>query len=131
MAWSTTNIVFPSSDPSLWRLSSTPGSIVFRFPSQLGLNAERVATLNGLFPQAGFGTQAVIPPNTQPPRATIGLELQVLMPVVNAPFRLYWGYNLSYLNTNLQPPIVADRSFFPNNATYQNYLQYGVPTVVG
>lgn len=98
------------------------------FPGQLGLNSSRVATLNGLFPQAGFGTQAVIPPNTQPPRVSVGLELQVLMPVVNAPFRLYWAYNLSYLNTNLQPPIVADRSSFPNNATYQNYLQYGVPT---
>ncbi|MBV8867498.1 MAG: hypothetical protein JO210_19020, partial [Acidobacteriaceae bacterium] len=98
------------------------------FPGQLGLNADRVATLNGLFPQAGFGTRAIIPPNTQPPRVSMGLELQVLMPVVNAPFRVYWAYNLSYLNTNLQPPIVADRSSFPNNATYQNYLQYGVPT---
>lgn len=97
------------------------------FPSQLGLNTDRVNQLNGSFPQAGFGTQAVIPPNTQPPRATVGLELQVLMPVVNAPFRLYWGYNLSYLNTNLQPPIVADRSSFPNNATYRNYLQYALP----
>ncbi len=53
----------------------------------------------------------------------MGLELQVLMPVVNAPFRLYWAYNLSFVNTNLQPPIVADRSFFPNNATYQSALQ--------
>ncbi len=98
------------------------------FPSQLGLNAERVATLDAEFPQANFGQRAVIPRNTEPPRISAGLELQVLMPVVNAPFRLYWAYNLSYLNTNLQPPIVADRSFFPNNATYQNYLQYGVPT---
>src|SRR6201999_4428813 len=52
------------------------------FPSQLGLNAERVEQLNGLFPQANFGSRAVIPPGTQPPRISTGIELQVLMPVV-------------------------------------------------
>jgi outer membrane protein insertion porin family len=79
--------------------------------------------LNAEFPQADFNPRAVIAPGTQRPRVSVGLELQVLMPVVNAPFRLYWAYNLSYVNTNLQPPIVADRSFFPNNATYQSTLQ--------
>ncbi len=92
-------------------------------PSQLGLNEERVSQLNALFPQANFGSRAVIPGGTQPPRISAGIELQVLMPVVNAPFRVYWAYNLSVVNTNLQPPIVADRSFFPNNATYQSALQ--------
>jgi outer membrane protein insertion porin family len=92
-------------------------------PSQLGLNAQRVEQLNGLFPQANFGSRAVIPAGTEPPRISTGIELQVLMPVVNAPFRVYWAYNLSVLNTNLQPPIVADRSFFPNNLTYQSAVQ--------
>ncbi|MBV8898084.1 MAG: BamA/TamA family outer membrane protein, partial [Acidobacteriaceae bacterium] len=91
-------------------------------PNQLGLNPARVEQLNALFPQANFGSRAVIAPGTQKPRVSIGLELQVLMPVVNAPFRLYWAYNLSYVNTNLQPPVVADRSFFPNEATYLNAL---------
>ena len=97
-------------------------------PSQLGLNPERVTQLNALFPQADFGRRAYIAPGTQKPRVSVGLELQVLMPVVNAPFRLYWAYNLSYVNTNLQPPIVADRSFFDNNATYQSALAaFGQP----
>ena len=91
-------------------------------PNQLGLNPQRVEQLDALFPQANFGSRAVIAPGTQKPRVSIGLELQVLMPVVNAPFRLYWAYNLSYVNTNLQPPVVADRSFFPNEATYLNAL---------
>ncbi len=90
--------------------------------SQLGLNSERVTELNALFPQADFGRRAYVAPGTQVPRISAGLELQVLMPVVNAPFRLYWAYNLSIVNTNLQPPIAADRSFFPNNATYQSAL---------
>lgn len=88
-------------------------------PSQLGLNPERVSELNALYPQADFGRRAYVPPNSQPPRVSAGVELQVLMPVVNAPFRLYWAYNLSVLSTNLQPPVVADRSFFPNEYTYQ------------
>jgi outer membrane protein insertion porin family len=96
-------------------------------PSQLGLNPGRVDQLNALFPQADFTRQAVIARGTQKPRVSTGLELQVLMPVVNAPFRLYWAYNLSYVNTNLQPPLVLDRSFFPNNATFQNAIPLIAP----
>jgi len=92
------------------------------FASQLGLNSQRVTDLNALFPQADFGRRAYVAPGTQVPRVSAGLELQVLMPVVNAPFRLYWAYNLSIVNTTLQPPVAADRSFFPNNATYQSAL---------
>ena len=87
-------------------------------PSQLKLNPGRVADLNGQFPQAGFSGRAVIAPGTQKIRTSTGLELQVLMPVVNAPFRLYWAYNPTIFQGFLQPPIVADRSFFPNAATF-------------
>ncbi|HZQ52205.1 MAG TPA: outer membrane protein assembly factor BamA [Bryobacteraceae bacterium] len=93
------------------------------FPSQLGLNPERVTQLNGEFLQANFNGRAILAPGTQKPRISTGVELQVLMPVVNAPFRLYWAYNLSYVNTTLQPPIAVDRSVFPNDATFQNALQ--------
>ncbi len=93
-------------------------------PSQLGLNQDEVTSLNSLYPQADFGRRAYIAPGTQPPRVSVGLELQVLMPVVNAPFRLYWAYNPSIVSTVLQAPVVADRSFFANNATYQNAIQY-------
>lgn len=97
-------------------------------PSQLGLNPGQVTKLNSLFPQADFGRRAYLAPGTQKPRVSVGLELQVLMPVVNAPFRLYYAYNLSVVNTNLQPPIVADRSFFDNDATYKSALAaFGQP----
>ena len=43
-----------------------------------------------------------------------------MMPVVNAPFRLYWAYNPSRVETVLVPPIVVDRSAFPNAVTFQN-----------
>ena len=46
---------------------------------------------------------------TEKMRSSTGLELQVMMPVVNAPFRFYWAYNPHRVREVLQPPIVADR----------------------
>jgi outer membrane protein insertion porin family len=89
-------------------------------PGQLALRPERVAELNGIFPQAGFNGRAAIAPGTQDIRTSTGLELQVIMPVVNAPFRIYWAYNPNIVQTFLQPPVVADRSLFPNQVTFLN-----------
>lgn len=90
------------------------------FPYQLHLNPERTAQLNAEFPQAGFTGYSYIQPGSQKLRTSMGLELQVLMPVVNAPFRVYWAYNPTRFESNLLAPIVADRSYFPNTATYSN-----------
>ncbi|MEK7405865.1 MAG: outer membrane protein assembly factor BamA [Acidobacteriota bacterium] len=89
-------------------------------PSQLTLNPDRLKALNGMFPQAGFDGRARIAEGTQRIRTSTGVELQVLLPVVNAPFRIYWAYNPTIVRRFLQPPIVADRSFFPNQATFIN-----------
>ncbi len=91
-------------------------------PAQLTMNPGRISELNGRFPQAGFENRARIAPGTQALRTSTGIEIQVLMPVVNAPFRLYWAYNPTLVREFLQPPIVADRSFFPNQATFLNAL---------
>ena len=88
------------------------------FSKQLKLNSDRVNQLNGIFPQSAFDAKAYIAPGTQKLRVSTGLELQVLMPVVNAPFRVYWAYNPSRVNTTLQPPLAVDRSMFPNDITY-------------
>jgi len=97
--------------------------------SQLKLNPGRVDQLNGQFPQSGFTGRAFIAPGTQKIRASTGLELQVLMPVVNAPFRLYYAYNPLLFRGYLQAPIVVDRSMFPNEATYINAVAtIGQPT---
>jgi outer membrane protein insertion porin family len=98
-------------------------------PGQLKMNPDRVDELNGLYPQAGFSGKAVIAPGTQTPRMSTGIELQVLLPVVNAPFRIYWAYNPLIFRDYLQPPIVVDRSAFPNNATFLNAITtYGLAT---
>lgn len=106
-------------DAGVNRLSNT---------SQLQLNPSRIEQLNGQFPEAAFSSSAVIATNTQAIRTSTGLELQVLMPVFNQPFRIYWAYNPTLVRDYIQPPIVADRSYFPNNASFINSLAtYGAP----
>jgi outer membrane protein insertion porin family len=92
------------------------------FPGQLHLNAQRLEQLNQEFPEAGFTNQAYIQPGSQQVRTSTGVEIQVLMPVVNAPFRVYWAYNPTRFEGTLTAPIVADRSYFPNSTTYNNAI---------
>jgi len=84
----------------------------------------------GLSPlaQAAYDGRARIAPGTQRIRTSTGLELQVLLPVVNAPFRIYWAYNPTIVRQFIQPPIVADRSMFPNQTTFINSVAlFGQP----
>jgi outer membrane protein insertion porin family len=89
---------------------------------ELTMDPARVMALNQQFPSAGFTGQIQIAPGTQKPRTSTGLELQVMLPVVNAPFRVYMAYNPTTVREYLQPPIVADRAFFPNAATFNNAI---------
>jgi outer membrane protein insertion porin family len=50
------------------------------------------------------------------PRMSTGLELQVFLPVVNAPFRFYWAYNPVRLDDQANSPIPITRSMFPPGA---------------
>jgi len=50
------------------------------------------------------------------PRIDTGLELQMFLPVVNAPFRLYWAYNALRLDNPATPPIPVTRGMFPPGA---------------
>jgi outer membrane protein insertion porin family len=90
--------------------------------NQLKINPERITQLNTAFPEAFFPDKAVLAAGTQKIRASTGLELQVLMPVVNAPFRVYFAYNPWTVRENIQAPILTDRSYFPNEASFLNAL---------
>jgi outer membrane protein insertion porin family len=91
-------------------------------PSQLTMNPGQVSLLNAEFPQAAFTGKVLLAPGTQNVRMSTGLEIQVVLPVVQAPFRVYWAYNPLRVEENLQPPVVADRSYFPNNQTFLQSL---------
>jgi outer membrane protein insertion porin family len=66
------------------------------------------------------------------PRMSTGLELQVFLPVINAPFRIYWAYNPMRLDTIANSPIPITRSMFPAGAAGDYTFQvaknaYGPP----
>jgi outer membrane protein insertion porin family len=82
----------------------------------------------------------MVPGTNYVPRMSTGLELQVMMPVINAPFRVYWAYNPLILNStaltcNTAPaaaqPCLVTRSMFPPGAsgdyTYLNTLRTNFP----
>ncbi|MBI2681850.1 MAG: outer membrane protein assembly factor BamA [Acidobacteriales bacterium] len=71
------------------------------------------------------------------PRMSTGLELQVILPIVNAPFRIYYAYNPLRVDTLIDTPIAGTtreqfRALFPANAagefTYQRTLQQLAPS---
>lgn len=99
--------------------------------NQLRLNPERIRYLNAQHPAAAFEQKALIYNPSQQWRTSTGLELQVLMPVVNAPFRLYWAYNPTIVQGVAQGPIIFDRSQFPNDATFLNAIEALTGTISG
>ena len=70
-----------------------------------------------LNPQPRQQLQVLNATNWQP-RMSTGLELQVFLPVVNAPFRVYWAYNALRLDDDATPPIPISPTMFPGH--YQN-----------
>jgi outer membrane protein insertion porin family len=60
------------------------------------------------------------------PRMSTGLELQVFLPVVNAPFRIYWAYNPLRLDTTTTAPVQITRGMFPAGAAGDFTFQQAV-----
>jgi outer membrane protein insertion porin family len=67
-----------------------------------------------LSPQPSQFLQVLSATNWQP-RMSTGLELQMFLPVVNAPFRIYWAYNPLRLDTQANPPIPITPQMFPGS----------------
>ncbi|OFV96911.1 MAG: outer membrane protein assembly factor BamA [Acidobacteria bacterium RIFCSPLOWO2_12_FULL_54_10] len=97
--------------------------------SQLEITPERLQELANNFPNVNFQKQVELASDTNLKwRASTGIELQVILPIVNAPFRVYWAYNPMRLRTNISPKPLIDRAFFPNEATYQGAIDaFGTP----
>ena len=73
-----------------------------------------------------------VPGTNWVPRMSNGAELQVILPVVNAPFRVYYAYNslrlFKSLPQELAVPNAEFRNFFPNTGageySYEQALQF-------
>ena len=66
----------------------------------------------------------IIPGTNFVPRMSTGLELQVIMPIVNAPFRFYYAYNPLRMDTTTFTPTSFTRAMFPAGTVGDyNYAQ--------
>jgi outer membrane protein insertion porin family len=96
---------------------------------QLQMTDQRILELSSAFPSVDFKKTLDLAAETNNQwRASTGIELSVLMPVVNAPFRVYWAYNPLRLNTNISPAPLVDPALFPNKASFDSAIrQFGSP----
>jgi outer membrane protein insertion porin family len=100
---------------------------------QLQLNSADLASLQQQFAST-TAISATLPfqPGTNfKLRSTAGVEVVVQLPIVQAPFRIYWGYNLN----RMAQVITAPQTRFPgdpNNPNDPNWAPYkaGIPSQV-
>lgn len=96
--------------------------------SQLALNPAAVALFQEQYPNPDFPNVhvttdlPVLHGTNFHPRTSAGLELQVILPIVNAPFRIYYAYN--YLR--LEGTIIAPQGAFSLSDAVKNTLPPGV-----
>ena len=63
----------------------------------------------------------LVPGTNFQPRMSAGIELQVFLPVINAPFRIYWAYNPLRLNKSTNSSTFITRDMFPNDPNGPNF----------
>ena len=82
-------------------------STIFGCPAIVGFQC------SGGTPFAFSGDLKPVAGTNYVPRMSTGLELQVLLPIVQQPFRIYYAYNPLTLNTLVHSPSPITRSMFP------------------
>lgn len=105
------------------------GSTFVLWQNQLKLTTSALSSIAGQFPYFP------IPSELKPigvtnfhPRSSTGLDLQVILPILNAPIHIFYGYNWLRLNSVITPPQnLPPESLFPNPATYLDALQNFIP----
>ncbi|MBI3405606.1 MAG: BamA/TamA family outer membrane protein, partial [Acidobacteria bacterium] len=73
--------------------------------NQLELNPSGVTQLRQSFPNSTINGRLALAGNSNfHPRSSTGVEFVVQLPVINAPFRIYWAYNaLRFKQTIIEP----------------------------
>jgi outer membrane protein insertion porin family len=97
-------------------------------PSALNLNLQGFQNLTQQFPQANLKQQLLIAPNTNfRLRGSAGIEFVVQLPIVQAPFRVYYAYNVHRLHEE----IIAPQPYLnPNDVNFLKTAFNGIdPTI--
>jgi outer membrane protein insertion porin family len=104
--------------------------------SQLQLDPSAIASLHQQYPNQDFpcqpaGAPCVNIPNNLPiaagtnfrPHTSAGVELDIQIPIIQAPFRIYWAYNYLRFDQTITPPLGA---FFVPPAERDSLKELGV-----
>jgi outer membrane protein insertion porin family len=74
--------------------------------NQLELNSQDYTALVQQFPNTTISRTLQFQPGTNfQPRTSAGLELVVQLPIVQAPFRIYWAYNFNRMSQVITAPV--------------------------
>jgi outer membrane protein insertion porin family len=99
------------------------------YPNQLRLTPTALSSILSNYPY--FPIPSELKPvsiTNYRPRSSTGLDLQVLLPIVNAPIHIFYGFNWLRVNDIITPPQnLPPESLFPNEATYLDALRNFVP----
>jgi len=82
---------------------------------QLQLNTSGLANITSLFPNFTSNSLLIQPGTNFKPRASAGIEFVVQLPIINAPFRLYWAYNVDRVEQQIAAPLTDFQSVNYNN----------------
>jgi outer membrane protein insertion porin family len=95
----------PLVGPVSMSLFTDVGTVGILRPDQLQLAPEGFTNLTTQFPGVPVNDTLQIRPGTNfKLRASSGVEFVVQLPIVNAPFRLYWAYNFDRLSQQIVAP---------------------------
>jgi outer membrane protein insertion porin family len=73
--------------------------------NELNLDASGLASLQQALPNTSFNQHLILAQGSNfRPRASVGAEFVVQLPIIQAPFRLYWSYNFLRYNELLVAP---------------------------
>src|SRR5207253_2328184 len=108
-------------DKAVISLTNPDGTVVPKDPSnpRRGAYTIPIPTERLVFPGGDMSLSQFLKPvagTNWTPRMSTGLELQVMLPIINAPFRIYWAYNALRLNTTTSSPVPITRDMFPAGA---------------
>ena len=105
------------------------GADAVLYPNQLRLTPTALSSILSNYPY--FPIPSELKPvsiTNYRPRSSTGLDLQVLLPIVNAPIHIFYGFNWLRVDNIITPPQnLPPESLFPNEATYLDALRNFVP----
>jgi len=99
------------------------------WPNQLKLTPNAFSSITSQYPYFPLPQELKPIGNTNfRPHSSTGLDMQVILPMVNMPVHIFYGYNWLRMSNVITPPQnLPPESLFPNPATYLDALRNFVP----